>query len=157
MITKAAIGAVLVVGAAAALQTYRLHSTQMELITQRVDWQRESARAVQASIDEGTRRTAAVQKEVEDARKKVNDLEGAVAGAADAGGRLRDELARARRLACTTDTTTAGGSAAAEATERVLADVQRRLDEAQERVAQYADRSRIAGLTCQGIHGALTQ
>ena len=155
VITKAAIGAVLVVGAAAALQTYRLHNAETELLTQRVDWQRESARAVQASIDEGTRRTAAVQKEVEDARKKVNDLEGAVAGAADAGGRLREQLANARRASCV-DPSTASGGLAAEATERVLADVQRRLDEAQERVAQYADRTRIASETCASSYQALT-
>lgn len=156
IITKAAIGAVLVVGAAAALQTCRLHNAETELLTQRVDWQRESARAVQASIDEGTRRTAAVQTEVENARKKVTDLEGAVASAADAGQRLRDELARARRLACATDPATASGSSAAEAAERVLADVQRRLDEAQERVAQYADRTRIASETCASSYRALT-
>ncbi|WP_439606880.1 DUF2514 family protein [Hydrogenophaga sp.] len=156
MITKAAIGAVLVVGALAGLQTYRLRGSELELINQRVDWMRESAKAVQASIDEGTRRTAAVQTEVENARKKVTDLEGAVAGAADAGGRLRDELAAARRDACTADTSTPSGSAAAAEAERVHADVQRRLDEAADRIAQYADKARIAGETCAGIHGALT-
>jgi chromosome segregation ATPase len=145
-----------VVGAAAALQTYRLRVAELELITQRVDWERESGRAVRAAFDEGTRRTAAVQKEVEHARKKVKALEGAVAGAADAGERLRDELAAARARACTTDTTTPGGSAAAAEAERVLADVQRRLDAAQERVALYADKARTAGETCEGIHGALT-
>lgn len=156
MITKAAIACVLVVGAGAALQTYRLRGAELELVNQRVDWMRESAKAVQASIDEGTRRTAAVQTEVENARRKVTALEGAVAGAADAGRGLRDELARARGRACTTDTSTASGSAAAEAAERMLADVQRRLDEAQERVASYADKARIAGEACEGSYRSLT-
>jgi hypothetical protein len=123
VITKAAIAFVLALGAALALQTWRLHNAEKDLLTQRVDWMRESARAVQVSIDEGARRTAAVQKEVENARKKVADLESVVAGAADAGGRLREQLAIARRAACA-DSTAAGGGAAADATERVLADVQ---------------------------------
>lgn len=156
MITKAAIACVLVVGAAAALQTYRLRGAELELVSQRVDWERESGRAVRAALDEGNRRTAAVQKEVEDARKKSDALEGAVAGAAAAGRGLRDELAAARARACIADTTTSGGSQAAEAAERMLADVQRRLDEAQERVARHADQARIAGLACEGSYRALT-
>ena len=156
MITKAAIACVLVVGAAAALQTYRLRAAELDLVTQRVDWERESGRAVRAALDEGNRRTAAVQKEVEDARKKSDALEGAVAGAAAAGRGLRDELAAARARACTVNPSTPGGSATAEATERMLADVQRRLDEAQERVARHADQARIAGLACEGSYRALT-
>lgn len=157
MITKAAIACVLVVGAFAALQTNRLRLAELEVVSQRVDWERESGRAVRAALDEGTRRTAAVQKEVEDARKKSDALEGAVAGAAAAGRSLRDELAAARARACTVNPSTPGGSAAAEATERMLADVQRRLDEAQERVARHADQARIAGLACEGSYRALTR
>lgn len=158
MITKAAIAAVLVVGAFAGWQTNRLRLAEIELISQRVDWERESGRAVRAALDEGTRRTAAVQKEVEHARKKVVDLEGAVAGAADAGRSLRDELTLARARACPkpTDPTTAGGSAAAEATERLFTELQRRADEAAERVARYADQARIAGEACAGSYRALT-
>jgi len=157
VITKAAIACVLVVGAFAALQTNRLRLAELEVVSQRVDWERESGRAVRAALDEGTRRTAAVQKEVEDARKKSDALEGAVAGAAAAGRSLRDELAAARARACTVNPSTPGGSAAAEATERMLADVQRRLDEAQERVARHADQARIAGLACEGSYRALTR
>jgi predicted nucleic acid-binding Zn-ribbon protein len=156
VITKAAIACVLVVGAFAALQTNRLRLAELDVANQRVDWERESGRAVRAAVDEGNRRAAAVQKEVEHARKKVNDLEGAAVRAAVAGRSLQSELALARGRACATDTSTPGGSAAAEAAERMLADVQRRLDQAQERVARHADQARIAGLACEGSYRALT-
>ncbi|WP_382155462.1 DUF2514 family protein [Hydrogenophaga sp. ANAO-22] len=156
MITKAAIACVLVVGAAAALQTYRLRGAEMALLEHQNSSLRARARAVDVAIEEGNRRTAAVQKEVEDARKKIDALEGAAADAAAAGRSLRDEFAAARARACRTDSTAPGGSQAAEATERMLADVQRRLDEAQERVARYADQARIAGLACEGAYRALT-
>ncbi|MGE0349801.1 DUF2514 family protein [Hydrogenophaga sp.] len=158
MITKAAIACVLVVGAAAAVQTYRLRGVELELVNQRVDWERESGVAVRAALDEGNRRTAAVQKEVEDARKKTHALEAARAGAADAGRRLRDELAAARARTCPKpgNTPAPSGGPTAEATERVLADVQRRLDEAEERVAAYASAAALAGQTCERSYDALT-
>jgi hypothetical protein len=155
VITKAAIACVLVVGAAAALQTYRLRGAELELVNQRVDWMRESAKAVQASIDEGTRRTAAVQKEVEHARKKVKALEGVAAGAAVAGRGLRDDLAAARARACTTDSTTPSGSAAARFN-ALSDDLFREMEELGRGMAEEADRRRIAGLACEGSYRALT-
>lgn len=158
VISKAAIACVLVVGAAAALQTYRLRVAELDHLAQQVDWERESGRAVRAAFDEGNRRTAAVQTEVENARKKNDALAGDLAGAAAAGRSLRDELAAARARACTApgNPTTPGGGQTAEATERMLADVQRRLDEAAERIAEYADKARIASETCSGSYHSLT-
>ena len=158
MITKAAVACVLVVGAFAAWQTNELRLTELALLEHQNSSLRMRARAVDVAVEEGNRRTAAVQKEVEDARKKVDALEVAAAGAADAGRSLRDQLAIARRASCPkpSDSPTAGGSSAPEAAERVLTDVQRRLDEAQEAVAKHADRSRVAGLACEGSYRALT-
>lgn len=158
MITKAAIACVLVVGAAAALQTYRLRGAELALVEHQNSSLRMRARAVDVAVEEGNRRTAAVQKEVEDARKKNEALAGDLAGAADAGQRMRDELAAARARVCShsNDPTAAGRSAAAQATEHLLADVQRRLDEAADRIAEYADRARIASETCSGSYHSLT-
>lgn len=157
MITKAAIACVLVVGAAAALQTHRLRGVELALVEHQNSSLRARALAVDVAVEEGNRRTAAVQKEVEDARKKVDALESAAADAADAGGRMRDELAAARARACTVNPATADGGASAEATERVLAELQRRLDAAQERVAAYASKAALAGTTCERSYDALTK
>lgn len=89
-----------------------------------------------------------------DAREKTAALVGAQRAAVDAGERLRRALAALRRGAqC--PAATSGGSPAADPTDSVLADVQRRLDEYQETVAGFADASRIAGLACERSYDAL--
>jgi hypothetical protein len=88
------------------------------------------------------------------------ERERAAAAAVDAraaGERLRTAEARLRslgQLACPGAAAAAGGPST-NSTSGVLADMQRRLDEAQERTAEFADASRRAGLACERIHDAL--
>jgi hypothetical protein len=101
-------------------------------------------------------KTAAVQKEVEDARKQNAALETAHAGAVAAGDRLRAQLAAAgRRGGPCARPAAPGGSPAADPTDSLLADVQRRLGEAEDATIRFADQSHAAGLTCQRIYEAV--
>lgn len=113
--------------------------------------------AVKAAREEERRKTAAVQKEIEDARKELAALRGSYDGAVGAGQRLRAQLAAAY-TACRGPAQPAapGRSAPTNAAEGVLAELLRRTHEAEERVAQYADESRIAGRACERSYDALT-
>lgn len=109
-----------------------------------------------------TRENEALKKAIEDRDRLANKLEGvsnearkktvALATAqrdtAAAGERLRNAIAALSRSPSCAGAA-AGGGASADAPARVLADVQRRLDEATDRVAGFADASHIAGTACE--------
>lgn len=104
---------------------------------------------------EERRRAAAHQEIVNEAQKQTDRARSDAAAARAAAGRLQAELAAYRGRTCPNPATGDGGEAAA-ATERMLADVQRRLDDAADRIAGFADQSRIAGLACELKYDALT-
>lgn len=104
---------------------------------------------------EEQRRAKQHQEIVNEARKQADRARLDAAAARTAAGRLQAELAAYRGRACPNPATDSGGQAAG-ATEGVLADVQRRLDEAADRIAEFADQSRIAGLACERKYDALT-
>lgn len=104
---------------------------------------------------EELRRNKAHQEIVNEARKQADRARSDAATARAAAGRLQAELAAYRGRTCPNTAPGDGGQAAA-AAERVLADVQRRLDEAADRIAGFADQSRIAGLACERKYDALT-
>lgn len=89
-----------------------------------------------------------------DAREKTVALGDAQLAAADVGRRLQLALAALRRGAQCPATAAPGGTPA-QAAERVLADVQQRLDAAAERIARFADQSHIAGVACERSYDAL--
>jgi hypothetical protein len=105
---------------------------------------------------EELRRNKEHQEIINEAQKQAESARADAAAARGAAGRLQAELAAYRGRACPNSAPGDGGEAAA-ATERMLADVQRRLDEATDRIAGFADQSRIAGLACERKYDALTR
>lgn len=92
------------------------------------------------------------------ARNQVAAAGAAADRAAVAGRKLRDALDIATRtLRACPGAAAATGSASADTAARVLADVRRRLDEAEDRTIRFADQSRVAGLACERIHDGLTR
>lgn len=106
------------------------------------------AAAVQAESDKAAKRAAALQKESEDAQAREETARRDAGDARDAGERLRKQLAVARAAACK-NPTAPGGGASANATSNLLANVQRRLDEATDGIARFADGAHNAGRACE--------
>ena len=156
MITRGLIVCVGVLALTSGLQTARLYKAEKASLEYQVAQGRAYVRAVDVAVEEGNRRVAAAQKELENARTKLAQLEAAAVAAGAAGERLRNELALARRRTTTCNSPVADGSPTAEATERVLADVQRRLDEAADGIALHAGKSASAGATCERLYDSLT-
>jgi predicted nucleic acid-binding Zn-ribbon protein len=123
----------------------------------RAEYQANEIKAVKAAREEEARRTAAVQQEADHARQSIARAQADAAAAADAGQRLRAALTAARRsCAASPSATVASGSAPADTSADLLADVQRRLDEAADGIARHADAASIAGNACQRAYQALT-
>jgi hypothetical protein len=115
------------------------------------------AKAQAANRAEEQRRQAAQKKDREDAQKELAAARADASAAADAGRLLRNRIAALTRQARTaSDTTAPAGSPPADATADLLADVQRRLGEATDRIAQFADAAHIAGKTCERDYHSLT-
>lgn len=156
------VAALLAVG----LQTYRLASEQAAHADTRAqhaehiaDLERDAREAVLAARTEERRRTSEVQKAADEAHQALERARADAAAAADAGQRLRDRIA-AITATCgraASDPGPASGSAPAVATADLLADVQRRLGEAAQGIAAFADQARTAGLACERSYDALTR
>ena len=97
-------------------------------------------------------------KVAEDVQKELLAAQGDAAVARAAGERLRLALSISRAAACAPrdDTPAAPGSPPADTSERLYADVQRRLDEAQETIAGFADAAHRAGRACERIADSLS-
>jgi len=107
---------------------------------------------------EGERRLGAQQGVIQDADKSTLQAH-ADSGTADhaaAGLRERTVATAARCHSAPTDPTPAEPGPPASAPGDLLADVQRRLDEAAGELAAYADSARIAGTACERSYDALT-
>lgn len=116
-------------------------------------------KATQEAQAEEQKRAAQVQKVANETHEALARARADADAAAGAGYRLRQQLARitASCRATPSDTATAAPGAPAEPAADLLADVQRRLDEAQDRIARFADESHAAGSACQRIHERLTK
>lgn len=130
----------------------------------RAEWGRAQVKAAEAALaaEQAARaeeqRRIAAQLEIVDGT--IHDLAAArrdADGARAAGDQLRAQINRAT-AACLAAGNPAlgGGSAAAGATADLLADVQRRLDEAANGIARHADEARAAGRACERSYDALT-
>lgn len=157
----ALIGALMIAG----LQTYRLaleqgaHAGTLKRHAEQLLEQEQTARqAVTKARAEGERRYANLMEIATNAQTELDRARADAASAADAAGRLRQRIAAitAARCPAPSDTATAGSSAPADPAGDLLADVQRRLDEASTEFAGFADRARTAGAACERSYDALT-
>lgn len=146
-----------------ATQTVRLAGARADLAAARADMAAErerhavaSANAVQAARDEEQRRVKAQEGVIHAQAEEVAIARAAAAAASDAAERLRDRFAAAaRRSPAACYPAAAIASAPATTAIDMLADVQRRLDEAAGTLGQYADAARIAGFACERSYDAL--
>lgn len=163
--SRAAPWALIGVAAVAGLQTYRLAreqaahaATQARHAEQLAVIERAAREASEASRAEEQRRAAEQQEIVTRAQQQIDAARTDAAAAADAAARLRQRIATltAGCRAPASDPAPAGSSPPADASADLLADVQRRLDEAADGIAQHADAARIAGSACERAYDALT-
>lgn len=150
---------------AAGVQTYRLAAesedharTKAEHAEYLAGLDRAAREAEALARAEEQRRFAALQGAIDDAEQRLEQARADADAASDAGDRLRQRVAQLS-TACRVssgDTGAAGGGQPADATGDLLADVQRRIDEATERIARFADQAHAAGLACQNSYRALS-
>lgn len=147
------------------VQTGRLHNFQRALATEKTERKAEhdaaAAAAIKASAEYRAREQqwASAQKEIVDATERKLTQARADAVIADAAsGRLQQRVAalvaEARRAA--TNPGPAGASPPAGDPIQLLADLQRRADEAAGILARIADERGAAGAACERAYDALT-
>jgi hypothetical protein len=148
------------------VQSWRLAGEQRDHAQTRGDHAVLMAHAAKAAQDaevaarlEEQRRVAALEGVIHETESKLAQARADADLAADAGQRLRQRIAQLAGSCrgTTGDPTAAGAGSATSATDDLLADVQRRLDEAADQLARFADASHTAGLACQQSYGALSQ
>jgi len=145
--------------AAAGVQSCRLADEQAAHANTRAERAQERERAATALAKEQDRHRATentlAARILEDAHETQNRLdqqERDLAAAGSVAERLRRELAAARargQCAATADPTTAAPGGAAESPVDLHTELQRRLDEAADGIAGFADRAAEAGGACQ--------
>lgn len=115
----------------------------------------ESARQAEARArSEEQRRQTAIEGIRRDAQEQIAAVAADAAAADGAASRMRARVAElSRRPASCAGS--AGGSDSADPARDLLAVMLSRIDEAAGGVAEFADRSRAAGLTCQRSYGAV--
>lgn len=148
------------------LQTLRLSDERTEHANTKTAWsderttlERQAREAVQAARDEEQRKTKDVQKEADEAQKQLVVAAADADAARDAGERLRKQVAiltAALRSSGSGKPASANPSASADPALDLLADMQRRIDEATDGIAGFADKSHTSGLACERSYDALT-
>lgn len=147
-----ALAAVLVWGS---WHRYQARSVRAEFEQAKVAAAAERAASAAEAAAESLRRRREQKEATDAANLKTAQLERSVAAAADAGQRLRARLASVQAERCARDPAAAASSPAAAAAADLSADVSRRLDEAADGVARFAERAAIAGGTCERSYDAL--
>lgn len=149
----------------ASVQSYRLALEQKDhaktVAKNEKEWSKLYASSAQASQELLARyqsQTESLQKEADNAKRQRDKAQADASANADTGRRLRAELAAARARSCPTskDTTPISRSQAAGPAINLFDYVQRRLDEATDTVAEFADRSHIAGTACERSYDTVT-
>lgn len=147
-------------------QTLRLADERTEHATTVSMWakdretrERDTRKAVEAARTEEQRRTKAAQEIADETQAQLDQARNDADAARNAGERLRQRVAALTaslgRGACK-DPGAVGASAPAQATEDLLERVQRRLDEASDGIAGFADQAHAAGSACERSYDALT-
>jgi len=139
------------------VQTNRLADAKLDAAEQLATAEHAARTAIEAARTEEQRRTAEVQKAADEAHKSLARARADADAAADAGRRLRERIAAATAgcRAATGDPSAASSGEATDATSDLLADVQRRLDEAADGIARFADHAATAGRACERGYDAL--
>ena len=156
--------AAIALGVLLGVQTMRLSAAQLDAATTRTshaDTLRKIAdlttKAVEAVRAEETQRAQKLEAIANDTQKQIDAARIDAAAAARAADSLRGQLARyvaAARAASPGASTAAPGPTASDALD-VLADMLVKLDERAGIYAEAADRSRIAGVSCEQAYSAL--
>jgi hypothetical protein len=131
---------------AAHAQSNAKHAAALETLSTR------AADAERANRAEEARRFSRAVEIADEAVQELNRAQRDADAAAAAGSRLRAYTARviaACRGGSSTDPGATGARAPTDEALRVFADVQRRLDEAADRTARFADESHAAGRACE--------
>lgn len=145
------LSALLIVGG---VQQYRVMDAKGELSDARLEWSETARQAEAQARTEEQRRQVAVEGIRRDAQEKIAAVAADAAAADDAASRLRARVAQlSRRPASCAGS--AGGGDAADPARDLLAVMLSRIDAAAGGIAEFADRSRAAGLTCQRSYGAV--
>ena len=138
----------------AGMQQYRVMDANGELSDARAEWSEAARQAEAQARSEEQRRQTAIEGIRRDAQDKIAAVAADAAAADDAASRLRARVAELSRRPARCPGA-AGRGEAADAARDLLAVMLSRLDEAAGGVAEFADRSRAAGLTCQVSYEAL--
>jgi len=136
------------------VQQYRVMDAKGELSDARAEWSEAARQAEARARSEEQRRQVAVEGIRRDAQEKISAVAADAAAADDAAGRLRARVAQLSRRPASCAGSSGGGQAAEPARD-LLAVMLSRIDEAAGGVAEFADRSRAAGLTCQVSYDAV--
>ena len=156
---------VLALSAFAGVQTVRLAGERAEHAATRAGhaelvaaMERGAREAIAAARAEEQRRADALQGVIDEAEKNVARSRADAVAASDAGDRLRQRIAELTSTcrSGSSNTGPAGAGQTTQPTADLLADVQRRLDDATDTIARFADQAHAAGTACQRSHGTLT-
>ncbi len=155
---------VLALTAALGVQSLRVKSLQVDVATVTAEFAKYRSDAVQHAFDvqqerEADARTRDKEKDnaIKIAAAQTAAAESAARDANTVGQQLRSALAAARTRGCpiNADPGPRLAGPAADPPTDLYADVQRRLDEAAEGIARYADASSIAGDVCRAQYASL--
>jgi hypothetical protein len=97
---------------------------------------------------------AGMQEVQRNAQEKIDAVAADVAAAGSAAERLRERVAELSRRPAACPGATGGGEAAGPAG-GLLADVSRRLDQAADELAEFAERAAVAGEACEAAHDSI--
>jgi hypothetical protein len=159
-------GAFALLAAAWGVQTVRLSANKTELAVSRqahAEYVAKSEAAARQLSEEyrieDQRRASAIRSVVQNAIQITEAVAADAASARSASDRLRDRISAlvAASRKASRDPAAPPGSASAPDALDLLADVQRRTEEAAGQFARIADERGTAGLTCERAYGALTK
>jgi uncharacterized phage infection (PIP) family protein YhgE len=115
-----------------------------------------AAEAIQRLNVENAKRIQELNQVITEANNELDRAKADASNTSNVANQLRKQLAKAS--SCTTtnrNTSITDTSNTAEATSDLYTDVQRRLDEATDTIARYADEARVAGNACQALYRGL--
>ena len=133
--------------------------TRQARAEQVADLHRAGREAVEQARAEEQRRFEALQGVIDETEQKLARARADADAAADVGQRLRAQLSATLAGSCRGAggySGAAGAGPAADATLNLLADMQRRLDEASDGIARFADQAHGAGAACERSYRSLT-